>query len=97
MQPLVSEVQPKELEIQQSEKIISIRNTQRVPRDKMIEGILELCTNRYLTKNEIAHLLNRDATTIRNKYLTQMVKNGFLTLQYEEVNHKDQAYTKKDF
>lgn len=94
VQPLASEVQPKELEVQLSENIISIQNTQRASKNRMIEAILELCTNRYLTKNEIANLLNRDATTIRNKYLTQMVKDGRLALKHEEVNHKDQAYTK---
>jgi ATP-dependent DNA helicase RecG len=62
----------------------------------MIEAILELCTNRYLTRNELARLLNRNASTIRNKYLTQMIKDDLLELKYEEINHKEQAYIRKN-
>lgn len=90
------EVQDKELEVQLSKNILSIRNAQRVPKNKMIEAILELCTNRYLTRNELARLLNRNASTIRNKYLTQMIKDDLLELKYEEINHKEQAYIRKN-
>jgi hypothetical protein len=31
-----------------------------------------------------------------NLTINQMVKDGLLALKYKEVNHKDQAYMKKD-
>lgn len=95
VQPKELEVQPKELEILNHDKIKEIRESQRTPKKWMQEAILWLCKNEFRTKKELAIFLNRDATTIGNKYLTPMVKDRLLKLKYEEVNHKDQAYKAK--
>jgi ATP-dependent DNA helicase RecG len=58
------------------------------------EVICSLCTDRYLTAEELSHLLNRNQNNIRNRYLTPMVTEGLLTLRYpDSVNRPDQAYT----
>lgn len=47
-----------------------------------------------MTTESLAHLLNRNAEGLRNKYLTPMVREGILHLRYPETpNRPDQAYT----
>lgn len=59
--------------------------------------ILTLCRGRYLTADELAGLLNRNAPNLRNRYLTPMVEEGLLRLRYSETpNRPDQAYTASD-
>ncbi len=91
----IIKVQPNDLKVQLSDNIMKIRESKRTLHKEMIEAILELCQNKFVTKYELASLLNRKVSTLRNKYLTQMVKNGLLELKYEEINHRDQAYKTK--
>ena len=95
VQPKDLTVQPKDLTVQPNDKIDQIRKSQRTPQSEMVEAILELCQDDYLTKYDLASLLNRNVTTLRNKYLTTMVKKGLLELKYEEINHRNQAYKKR--
>jgi len=95
VQPSDLKVQPDELTVQLSDNIMKIREAKRTPPNEMIEAILELCQSKFVTKYELASLLNRKVSTLRNKYLTQMVKKGLLELKYEEINHRDQAYRRK--
>ena len=95
VQPSDTKMQVNELTVQLSDNIIKIREAKRTPPDEMTEAILELCQGKFATKYELASLLNRKASTLRNKYLTQMVKNGLLELKYEEINHRNQAYKTK--
>ena len=52
------------LKVQLSDNIIKIREAKRTPPNEMIEAILELCQNKFVTKYELASLLNRKATTL---------------------------------
>lgn len=95
VQPSDTKVQVNKPMVQLSDNIMKIREAKRTPPDEMIEAILELCQDKFITKNELASLLDRKVSTIRNKYLTKMIKDGLLELKYEVINHKDQAYQTK--
>ncbi|MFK5938156.1 MAG: ATP-binding protein [Sulfurimonas sp.] len=95
VQPIDLKVQVNEPMVQLSDKIMKIRKAKRTPPNEMIEAILELCQDKFITKNELASLLDRKVSTIRNKYLTKMIKDGLLELKYEEINHRNQAYQTK--
>lgn len=73
-----------------------VRNSKKSGRDTVVKAVLEACTDRYLTAIELATLLNRDVASLRNHYLTKMVKNELLELKYEELSHRNQAYRKKN-
>ena len=69
-------------------------NQQRLPPKEMEKILLELCRERWLTRNEIAALVNRNAESLRQRYINPMVEHGLLRLRYpEKPNRTDQAYT----
>ncbi len=69
------------------------RNTSRLSPEKMIEVLLELCTERDLTLDEIGRLLQRNARGIRNRFLSPLVQSGRMRLRFpHEPNHPKQAY-----
>ncbi len=62
--------------------------------DKMEAIILALCTERYLTRRQLADLLNRNSNGLRSRFLTPMVRHKVLKLKYPDTpNREDQAYT----
>ena len=67
----------------------------KVSTSAMREAILQLCTDRFLTTEEFAELLNRTPENLRGRHLTPMVAAGVLRLRYPEAtNRPDQAYTR---
>ncbi|MGY6273921.1 RNA-binding domain-containing protein [Methylomonas sp. MgM2] len=70
------------------------RSQQRLMPKEMERIILTLCLNRWLTRNEIANLLNRNSESIRQRFLNPMVEHGLLSLRYpDKPNRVDQAYS----
>ena len=69
----------------------------RRPRQEVIETIMTLCKNRYLTLHEIATLIGRSVRTLRSSsYIGKLVKKGFLIPKYpDNPNHPSQAYTSR--
>lgn len=63
-----------------------------------MEGIiLELCRSRWLTRSELAELLERHPDGLRQRFLNPMVGHGLLRLRYpDKPNRADQAYTTSD-
>jgi len=60
-------------------------------------GILAMCRGRFLTADQLAQYLGRNADSLRNKVLSPMVKSGTLRLRHPEVpNSPNQAYTAGD-
>lgn len=58
----------------------------------MKQIIVELCTDGYLTSQEIAEITNRNMGSI-SRYLRELVKEGKLELKYPgSLNSKYQAY-----
>lgn len=67
----------------------------KVSASAMRDAILQLCTDRFLTTEELAGLLNRTPENLRSRHLTPMVAEGVLRLRYPEAtNRPDQAYTR---
>lgn len=70
------------------------RNSKRLPPEQMEKLIVEICRGRWLTRREIASLLQRNPDSLRARYLTPMVSHGVLRLRYpDKPNRVDQAYT----
>lgn len=59
-----------------------IRGRQRSSSDKMEKAILLLCKNRYVMPRELAELLQRNIKTLRNQYISKLVCQGKLVLQF---------------
>jgi len=58
------------------------------------QTILLLCQGRFLSLNQLAKLLGRKPTTLQNKVLSHMLKDGLLKLRFpNSKNRPDQAYT----
>ena len=66
----------------------------KAPSETVRRVVLDLCKDRYLTAEQLAKLLRRNAAHLRSRYLTPLVADGLLRLRYPEVtNRPDQAYT----
>jgi|SRR5690554_142681 len=62
-------------------------------RSIMEDVILKLCEQHALNGRQLAALLGRNSTSIRNNYLSPLVKSGRLRLTHpERINHPQQAY-----
>ncbi|MFE8031787.1 hypothetical protein [Thiohalocapsa marina] len=56
--------------------------------------IMRLCHGRWLSRRQLAELLQRNPESIRARFLNPMVAHGYLRLRYPETpNRADQAYT----
>ncbi len=64
---------------------------------KLLESILlQLCDDRWITRRQLAELLERNEESLRSRFLAPMVEHGLLCLRFpEKPNRTDQAYTKK--
>jgi ATP-dependent DNA helicase RecG len=72
----------------------SARENQRLPPGEMEKIILILCKDRWLTRNQLSNLVNRNPDGLRTRFLTQMVRHELLKLRYpDKPNRVDQAYT----
>jgi ATP-dependent DNA helicase RecG len=66
----------------------------RIKPELMEEIIKKLCSNRWLTRREIAISLKRNPEDLRNRFLNPMAAHGILELRYPETpNRPDQAYS----
>lgn len=55
--------------------------------------ILNICKDHWLTRRQIAELINRNHEGILTRFLTPMVEHGRLELRYpDKPNRVDQAY-----
>ena len=70
------------------------KKQQRLQPKEMERILLELCQNRWLTRNEIASLVDHNSESLRQRFLNPMVEHGLLRLRYpDKPNRTDQAYT----
>ena len=88
----------KEIESEQSEALLDIaepaRLKQRLLPQEMEAIVLDLCRGRWLTRNQLAELLDRHPDGLRQRFLNPMVTHGLLRLRYpDKPNRTDQAYT----
>lgn len=95
LQHLDGNIQHLDESLQHLPMVEEVRNSKKSDRDTVVKAVLEACTNRYLTAIELATLLNRDVASLKNHYLSKMVKDELLELKYEEIGHRNQAYITK--
>jgi ATP-dependent DNA helicase RecG len=56
--------------------------------------ILNLCSGRYLSADQLGTVLHRNPARIQARFLAPMVRDGLLALRFPEApNRADQAYT----
>ncbi|MGE3540209.1 MAG: RNA-binding domain-containing protein [Candidatus Tectimicrobiota bacterium] len=73
---------------------IPARRNLRLDPKQMEQLILALCQARWLSRNQLAELLKRNADGLRARFLTPMVEHGLLRLRHpDKPNRADQAYT----
>lgn len=71
-----------------------VSSTRYCKRSVTLAVLEELLSGRFLTLAEIASLLKRNPSGLRNEFLTPLVKDGHPKLKYpHEPNRPDQAYT----
>lgn len=71
-----------------------VREHKKVAQTVMRQTITRLCEGRFLTAQELAELLRRNALALQNHYLNSMVRQRRLRLKYPEtLTHPQQAYT----
>jgi len=76
------------------EQARSIASSGKVKPAQMRSVIAALCTDRYLSAQQLADLVRRNADGLRKRFLMAMVREGVLRLRYPETpNRPDQAYT----
>ncbi|MBD2175840.1 putative DNA binding domain-containing protein [Pseudanabaena sp. FACHB-1998] len=68
---------------------------QRTSPEKMKALILQLCEWQALEASDLAELLHRDQSYLREEYLSKMVRNGELDYVYPQPNSPKQAYKSK--
>lgn len=88
----------KGVDSEQSDRLLTVaapaRSQQRLPPQQMEAIILDLCRERWLTRNQLAELLDRHPDGLRQRFLNPMVTHGLLRLRYpDKPNRTDQAYT----
>jgi hypothetical protein len=73
-----------------------VRNSGKIDKDTMKSTILELCSNHFLTSEQVGLLLGRDSNGLRARFLTPMQQQGLLEHRFPALpNHKEQAYRVK--
>ncbi|MES2345898.1 MAG: RNA-binding domain-containing protein [Chlamydiota bacterium] len=71
------------------------RKNKRSSGKEMESTLLNLCEGRWLTRRQLAELVDRNADALRFRFLAPMVEHGLLCLRHpNKPNRIDQAYTK---
>ncbi len=69
------------------------RDKGKVDREVLISVVLSLCEGRFVTLRCLAELVNRKPETLRNQYLTSLVRERKLNLAFPKTpTHERQAY-----
>ena len=70
-----------------------VRSTRRADPAVTRSTILTLCRGRFLSLRELSELLDRGSESLRNGFISPMVKDGALELRYpDKPSRRDQAY-----
>lgn len=80
--------------LQRLEKLASMpREKKKMNREAFEEVVLAVCEGHYLTLQALSELLNRQPASLRNGYLSQMVRDKKLILAFPTTpTHERQAY-----
>ena len=70
-----------------------IKSSRRAAPELVRDVVLELCENRFLTLGELAELMGRTKQNLRDRYITDLVRDGRLEVRYpDSPSHPEQAY-----
>ena len=70
------------------------RSKGKVDREVLIQVILQLCEGRFVMLRSLAELVHRKPETLRDQYLSKLVRERKLTLAFPKTpTHERQAYT----
>jgi predicted HTH transcriptional regulator len=62
----------------------------------VVAAILALCQKRYVTAQELAETLQRGMETLKNHYISDLIRQGKLKQRFpEQPTHPGQAYCAK--
>jgi len=74
-------------------KIINQHQRKNLKRDELEKAILEICSNKYIKKEELVEVLGKSESYIRNKIIPGLIKAGKLEKRFPYTNnHPDQGY-----
>ncbi|WP_320042172.1 RNA-binding domain-containing protein [uncultured Desulfobacter sp.] len=96
VKPLIDDLNLVSDEIEKSlmEQAEKARNQKRLNKKEMIQIILTLCSEYYLTQQVLAQLLNRKPLALRKNTLKPLLDQGKLALAFPQTpTHSKQAYT----
>lgn len=69
------------------------RQKKKMPREELEQVVLAVCQGHYLTLQALAELLCRKPVSLRNDYLSPMVRARILSLAFPTTpTHERQAY-----
>jgi ATP-dependent DNA helicase RecG len=72
----------------------SIASKGKAPKGDVERVVVELCSGRFLTTDQLSNLLNRSGEKLRKDYLSPLVESGQLRYRYpDSPNSPNQAYT----
>lgn len=74
-----------------------VREKGRADKALVRDTIVSLCAGRFLSLRTLAELLNREPDSVRNHYITPMLRVGLIRARFpEHPNHPQQAYSAVD-
>ncbi len=83
-----------EIENSLMEQAQKARNQKRLNKKEMVQVVLSLCSDYYLTQQVLAQLLNRKPLALRKNTLKPLLDQGKLALAFPQTpTHSKQAYT----
>ncbi len=93
--PVIDELTALSSELRQRLETLAVepRNKKKMDREAFQKVVLDVCAGHYLTLQALAELLNRQPASLRNGYLTPMVRDKKLALAFPTTpTHERQAY-----
>lgn len=93
--PVIDDLSALSSELRQHLEKLAVepRSKKKMDREAFQKVVLDVCAGHYLTLQALAELLNRQPTSLRNGYLTPMVRDKKLALAFPTTpTHQRQAY-----
>jgi len=93
--PIISDLSALSVDLKAKLELLALQPRQKKKLDREIleAAVLAVCTGHYLTLNALAELLNRKPSSLRNEYLSPMVRAKSLSLAFPMTpTHERQAY-----
>jgi ATP-dependent DNA helicase RecG len=93
--PIVDDLDRLSIPLRQNLELLAFepRSKRRLDRDRLINVVLSICSGRFVTLSCLAKLVDRKPDTLRDQYLSKLVRERHLSLAFPTTpNHQRQAY-----